>query len=81
MLNTNQPNPDASQQLRRPPEVFPDLATCRVKPAELDGYYICLSYWVSQCHHALYIGSDHYCRHPSAPEILSRSEGRKDKSA
>jgi hypothetical protein len=81
MSDTNQTNPDGSRSVPRPPKVFPDPATCRVKPAGFDDYYVCLSDWVSQCHHALYIGSEHYCRHPSAPEIYARSEVRKDKPA
>jgi hypothetical protein len=81
MRDTNQPIPDTGHRLQNPPEVFPDLATCHVKPAGFADCFVCLSYWASQCPHILYMGGEHYCRHPSAPEILSRSEGRKDKPA
>ena len=81
MRNTNQDNPDSGQRLRRPPEVFPDLASCGVKPAGFADYFDCLGVWASRCPHALNFGSGYYCRHPSAPEIFARSESRKDKPA
>jgi hypothetical protein len=64
--------------LPKAPKDFPDLVTCRVTPAKLDGYFDCLSFWASYCPHMLSFASSRYCRHPSAPEILARS---KDKPA
>ena len=81
MRDTNQPNPDASEKLPHPPKVFPDLATCRVKDAGFAGFLDCLSLWSSHCSHALSFGSGYFCRHPTAREILARSEVKKDKPA
>lgn len=81
MHDTNLPNPDASQPASNPPKVFPDMATCRVKNAGFGDYFDCLSQWGSRCPHALRFGGGHFCRHSTAPEILARSEVRKDKPA
>ena len=81
MHDTNQPNPDAGQKLPHPQKIFPDLASCRVKEAGFGGYFDCLSVWASHCSHALSFGHGHFCRHPTAPEILARSEVKKDKPA
>jgi hypothetical protein len=72
MRDTDQPNSDAS-----PPEAFPDLVTCRVTDAGFAGYLDCLNIWASHCPHALCFGSGYFCRHPTAPEILARSEVKK----
>jgi len=81
MRDTDQPNPDASPQLPKPPEVFPDLETCRVVDAGFAGYLDCLNIWADYCPHTISFGTGYFCRHPSAPEILARSEVKKDKPA
>jgi hypothetical protein len=65
---------------QKPPQVFPDLATCCVKRVVAD-LFECLSVWTIYCPHALNFGGGHYCRHASAREILARSEVGKDKPA
>jgi hypothetical protein len=64
-----------------PPKVFPDLPTCRVKPAGFADYFDCLSVWACSCPHSVSFGGGHFCRHPSAREIFARSEDKKDKPA
>jgi hypothetical protein len=65
---------------QKPPEVFPDLATCCVKRVVADCFE-CLSVWASRCPHALSFGNGHYCHPATAREILARSEVKKDKPA
>ena len=81
MRDTNLPNPDGSRSLPSPPKVFPDLATCRVKPSSLDGYFDCLSIWSSYCPHHLIFQSNRLCRHSTAAAMFARSEAEKDKPA
>jgi len=81
MRDTNLQNPDGSKRTLHIPEVFPDLATCRVKRASIADYFDCLSFWTSSCPHSVYFASSRYCRHPSAPEIFARSEANQDKPA
>ena len=57
----------------QPPNVFPDIATCRVKEA-FDSYYYCLSPWRSRCSHSVNFGARYFCRHQTVLEILARSE-------
>lgn len=66
-------------ELVNPPESFPDWATCRVKPDELDDNFECLGVWGSLCSHSLNLGDRHLCRHAAAREILARTEISKDK--
>jgi len=60
--------------LPKPPKAFPDLATCRVKPAGFADYFDCLSAWAGYCPHALRFGSGHYCRHTTARDIFARKD-------
>ena len=58
-----------------PPKVFPDLATCRVKLVRFANCITCLSVWAKSCPHSSHsFGGSFSCQHPSALEILARSE-------
>jgi hypothetical protein len=76
MSDSNQSDPKAGQRSFHPPKNFPDPVTCRVKDAGFGGYFDCLALWATHCPHTLGFGTGHFCRHPTAPEILARSAGK-----
>ena len=55
------------------PESFPDDATCGVKKAELDGYFICLNHWGCFCPFALMLDHGRFCDHSTNHEIFLHS--------
>ncbi len=71
---SNQSSTPHRSELPVPPATFPDNATCRVKLAGFSDYFDCLSHWAFQCPYALNLAKDYFCRHPSGPEILARSQ-------
>lgn len=73
MPDATQSDPEADNRLLRPPEVLPDLATCRVADAGLGGYFYCLGAWGWLCPHCLSYGFSQFCLHSTAPAILARS--------
>ena len=70
-------NEDGGQSPFVPPEAFPDIATCRVQMAELDGYLTCLSIWAWYCPHNLATGHISDCQHIDAFEIFARTNSAK----
>jgi hypothetical protein len=55
------------------PVSYPDEATCRTKPAEVQGFYECLSFWGAFCPHILLVDRKRFCDHPTNHEIYLRT--------